>query len=322
MTNYKKPSLSPANQQEVDASGTLLLVAVASLLLSIVKLGVYFFSGSLVVLSSALDSISDSVVSFANGRIHRVAISGADKEHPFGHGGVEVLGSLLQGTILIGFGLVTFAEAIQRLFIPRAASRFDVDHVLASLIVMVTAALAGQLFFFYISRVRQRLEQSGKRSMSLHADSEHYRGDAYMNLTTAIGLAVVWGTGNPVFDSIFGAVGSIFLFRSGWPVLKQAVREVLHAESDEKITAKIRAIIKNVDSKIISIHRLRVRTMGPATFVDFHMMLPHQMTLQEAHDIGEDVARQILREIPQAEVLYHLDPDTEPVDEHHWVENT
>jgi len=62
--------------------------------------------------------------------------------------------------------------------------------------------------------------------------------------------------------------------------------------------------------------------MGPATFVDFHMMLPHQMTLQEAHDIGEDVARQILREIPHAEVLYHLDPDTEPVDEHHWVEDT
>ena len=308
-----------SRQEKVAVSKALTLVGITSAILAIMKLIAFVMSGSVVVLASMLDSLSDSVVSIANGLIHKASRRSADQEHPFGHGGIEVLTSLIQGAVLFGFGLLVLGESLQRLIFRRAAERFDRADLPMAFGVMLFAALSGYVIQRHLNKVRSLAEGQGERSLSLKADTAHYEGDAMMNLVTSIGLVIVWFSGVPYFDSIFGAIGSLFLFKSGWPILKHSVAEILHTGADPQHQSRIVEIILKTDPQILGIHRLRVRNLGPALFIDFHMMLPHTIRLEEAHEIGDNVTAGIRQEFPGADVIFHLDPDTEPVDDHLWI---
>ena len=93
----------------------LKIAAVSSLGLAVVKIVTFFLTGSLVVLSSFLDSIEDAVISFINTKIQKLSKEKPDKKHPFGHGGIEVLSGLIQASIIFAFGLVIMIEALGRI---------------------------------------------------------------------------------------------------------------------------------------------------------------------------------------------------------------
>lgn len=314
--SFEEPRLP---QEPVKISRTLTVVGLTSVVLAILKLIAFIMTGSVIVLSSMLDSFSDAVLSIANGIIHTSSRKSADQEHPFGHGGFEVLSSLIQGAVLFGFGVLVLAESLQRLVFYKAAERLNPEEIPMAIGVMLFAAVSGYLIQMYIKRARHAAEINGERSLSLNADSAHYESDAYMNLATAVGLAVVWYSGKSYYDAIFGSVGAVFLFRAGWPILKQSVRDILHAEADPVQQQAVTDIILGADERILGVHRLRVRTLGHALFVDFHMMLPHGLNLKEAHEIGDIVTGKIRSNYPGADVIFHLDPDTEPIDDHRWV---
>ena len=315
----KATDLKSASPRAGRVSKTLTIAGFSSAFLAALKFAAFAMTGSVVVLSSMLDSLSDAVVSVANGMIHKASRKSADREHPFGHGGIEVLSSLIQGAILFLFGVIVLGESLQRLMFRHVAERLDSSDLPVAIAVMAFAAVSGFALQKYLKTEQKKMEANGERSLSLSADSAHYESDALMNLVTGCGLAVVFFTDIPVFDSLFGAVGSFFLFRASWPVLKQSIREILHAEADPVLQKKVIDLILTADQRVIGVHRLRVRSLGPVLFVDFHMMLPHQLTLENAHEVGDKVAFAIRRSYPGADVIFHLDPDTEPVDDHRWI---
>jgi ferrous-iron efflux pump FieF len=321
-TSESTPSEKMKPKSQVKVARTLTIVGLTSVILAVLKLVAFVMTGSVVVLSSMLDSLSDAVVSMANGMIHTASRKSPDREHPFGHGGIEVLSSLIQGVLLFGFGVLVLGESLQRLVFYKASERLNPEELPIGIAVMVFAALSGYLIQLYLNRARRGFEDGGERSLSLNADSAHYESDAHMNLVTGVGLAIVWYSGKPYYDSIFGGVGALFLFRAGWPILKQSVREILHAEADPVQQKAVIEIILGADERVLGVHRLRVRTLGHALFVDFHMMLPHKLSLEEAHEIGDKVTGRIRSNYPGADVIFHLDPDTEPVDDHRWIKRS
>lgn len=300
-------------------SKVLTFAGIFSASLAILKFAAFVMTGSVVVLSSMLDSLSDAVVSIANGMIHKASRKSADREHPFGHGGIEVLSSLIQGVILLLFGFIVLGESLQRLMFRNVAERLDSAELPVAIAVMMFAAVSGYALQKYLKTEQKKVEANGERSLSLSADSAHYESDALMNLVTGFGLAVVFFTDIPVFDSLFGMLGSFFLFRASWPVLKQSIREILHTEANPVLQKTLVDLILAADQRVLGVHRLRVRSLGPVLFVDFHMMLPHKLTLETAHEVGDKVAFAIRKSYPGADVIFHLDPDTEPVDDHRWI---
>jgi len=295
--------------------GSLRKVALISVALFGVKLFAFILSGSLLALGSAFDSLSDAILSFANSRLHRISRHGADREHPFGHGGIEVVASLIQGIVIFSFGVSIIIESILRIYRGGHDAEIRPDGLLPAFVVMVGSAIGAFLIHLYLSSRRTKVEESRGRSLVLMADHAHYSGDAFANAVSALGIAVVWLSHIFVLDAIFGMVSGFALCWVAVPILKHSVSDILHTEIDPELQQKIVDLAYNADGRIISIHRLRSRALGPMIFVDFHLKLPRNLTIEVGHDIGDHVAREIEKEFPQIDIIIHIDPDSEPDDE-------
>lgn len=295
------------------SAGILSKAAFFSLFLALIKFLAFWLSGSLLVLSSFFDSLSDMLVSFFNSRVAKFAVSSPDKDHPYGHGGFEVVSSLVQGAILATFGVILAVKGVDRLVNPEHSSYLDYSGLTTAIAVLVFSGIGGWMIHLYMKR--QMAHSNGERSLSISADKAHYQSDAYMNLSAAIGAGLVWYYQKPILDAVFGLIGAGFLFSASYPVLKQALSDVLHSQANPDLQKKIYERVMGMDDRIKGIHRLRVREFGPAIFIDFHLKLPSEMTLSQAHEIGEKVHFGIRRSIPRADVVIHLDPDDEPDDE-------
>ncbi|MGE0171987.1 MAG: cation diffusion facilitator family transporter [Oligoflexales bacterium] len=291
-------------------------IGFSSLFLAVLKFTAFLASGSVIVLASFLDSLIDSLVSSLNAFIHHSARKRPDVEHPFGHGGIEVISSMMQGLLIAGSAVVVFYESFVRI-----TSKDLVQEIMAprevawSVGVLLFSACIGGLFSRYLGALEQRLSLKNDRSLSVTADRGHYVGDLWTNLFAAIGLALVWYSNIPELDSFFGVIGGVLLIKVSFPILKKTVSDILHTGAEPTFQKEIVDIIYQVDDRIKGVHRLRVRHLGPIKFLDFHLKLPADLLLKAAHDIGESVRISIQRKIPHVDVVIHLDPDDEPDDD-------
>jgi ferrous-iron efflux pump FieF len=197
---------------ESNVETSLKRAALASAFLAVVKGIGFAMTGSLIVLASFLDSIVDFLVSATNLKIHQFSRVDADQEHPFGHGGFEVVGSLIQGVVLVFTGISIFIEAARKL---GAGSQVLLSpaELIIGISVLVFAALGGFLIQEYLSRQIRKTNASHDRSLILMADNAHYLGDVYSNLLSALGLGIVYYTKITAFDPLFAGISGIFLIK-------------------------------------------------------------------------------------------------------------
>jgi ferrous-iron efflux pump FieF len=119
-------------------------------------------------------------------------------------------------------------------------------------------------------------------------------------------------TGIQSFDTVFALIAGAMLIKTAYPILNKCYQDIVHQEADPELQQKIVDIVLNQDKRITGIHHLRSRELGPYLFVDFHMTIAGDITLADAHDIGDEVEAEILAEIPRADIIIHLDPEIEP----------
>lgn len=292
----------------------LVLASLVSGLLSFLKFAAFIQTNSLIVLASCLDSIVDTVLSFVNSRVAQYSLKKPDREHPFGHGGFEVISSLTQGLFIAFSGLMVALQSIQRLWNPRTQLNVD-SEIFFSVGVMLASAFVGAGLSFYLVQHEKKLALKNERSLSINSDMGHYLGDFFANLAGAVGLGLVWYLKRPELDAVFGLIGAAGLFKAAVPILKNSLRDILQVGVEAPLQQQIVDVIVNTDPRIQGVHRLRSRGAGPSRFVDFHLKLPSEIPFVEAHEIGEKVTRALRRLIPRIDVIIHLDPDTEPDDD-------
>ncbi len=267
----------------------------------------------MVAAASFADSTTDSILSYLNYRMHRLAQEGADQEHPFGHGGFEVITSLLQGALVSASGLVVIVESAYRLVYP--PQTFHPESIPYAIGVLVLAGIAGFLIYRYLWSRYKLIQDQNKRSLAYEADKAHYLSDFFVNISSAIGLWGVYLTKSSMIDSVFGLLGGAMILKTGVPILKTSISDILHTQIEPDEQRRYVEIILASDHRISGIHRLRSRRSGPITFIDFHLKLPTELPLHEAHDIGEVVRKNLRAEFPNLDVVIHLDPDNEPDDD-------
>ena len=294
---------------------SLFHAAIFSAILAIGKLLAFLLTGSLVVLSSFLDSISDTILSLINRRLHKAAIARADREHPYGHGGIEIVASLIQGMFLAGFGFFVVGEALLRLYRGSGATEINLEQFGTGFLVMLLSGLGSFLIFRYLAETKRKAQAAGEHSLVLSADSAHYSADGYVNLISAGAMLLVWLTDLYWLDMILGAVGGFMLFKAAWPVLKATFEQILQKELPLNLQQQIVDLAVSAHDNVLGVHRLRTRSVGPTLYADFHLRLKGNMSLQAAHDIGDHVAATIRKEIPRSDIIIHLDPEDEPKDD-------
>ncbi len=302
--------------QPPSSESALRHAAMASAVLAIVKGAAFAVTGSLLVLASMLDSVVDFLVSVTNLKIHQFSRHDADQEHPFGHGGFEVVGSLIQGIILTFTGAGIILESVRRIGEKNHDLLSSTDIIIGAA-TLVFSAIGGFLIQSSLSRKLKDTDHLQERSLVLLADNAHYLGDVYSNLLAACGLGIVYLTGIGAFDPIFAGISGIFLVKTAYPIIKKCFYDIVHQEVDPKLQRQIAEIVLRYNHSITGIHHLRTRELGPHLFIDFHLSVRGEISLKEAHEISEEVEGAIKSVIPRADVMIHLDPDSDD-DHNDW----
>ena len=273
-------------------------VAAAALVLAGGKAAVGLATGSIAVLSSALDSAGDALASFANFIFLTIASKPPDEDHPFGHGKAEHLAALLQGAILLGGAVVLGIRAADRIRHPVA-----IESSAAAMITMIVSIAATIAITTYLKKNAVRSE-----STALAGDAMHYTSDIVANLATIAALVLVRMTGNPLFDSIFGVTVACWIAWSSLYLLWNAGNDLMDvALPDVEIAAVIEAI-ERTDSSVTGYRELRTRRAAGVRFIDFELCIDRTVSFERAHDATEKVKAAIRERFPRTVVTIHAEP--------------
>ncbi len=279
------------------ASRAAALSVVLNAVLLVMKIVVAMISGSVAVLSDAIDNTEDLIAISITFVSVRLSTQPPDKGHPYGHGGAETIAASLQGLLIgIGGALITW-RSLHRLFNPPSHI-----HEVIALVSMVIAATANFALVQYTGRVAKTTG-----SPAIAAEAKHLWTNVVQAVTIFIGLGLVAITGNVVFDSLVALGLAGFLFWTALHIFWSAGSDILSASLPPEEVAELqRAVLDDEDA--ISVHELRTRRAGQNRLVDFHLALPGSMRLDESHAITERIQARIERLWPGTVVTIHVDP--------------
>jgi len=278
-------------------AATYASVTVASLLI-LIKMGAWFATGSLSLLSSLVDSILDAGASLVNLIAVRHALQPADKEHRFGHGKAEALASLAQAAFIAGSGVFLLLESVDRFAKPQEISNSDTGIGVMVIAIIMTLLLVG--FQTYVVK--------NTNSIAISADSLHYRADILVNVAVIISLILSaklqWTMADPIFAVLIVFYMSIGAYKIGG----QAFDVLMDREFPDEDRKRIKDIAEGHE-KVLNVHDMRTRSSGATSFIQFHAEMPKDISLSEAHEIADEVMYMVEEVFPNTEVLIHQDPE-------------
>jgi cation diffusion facilitator family transporter len=282
-------------------SGAAALSIASNSLLIAIKLAAGAITGSIAILTEAVHSLIDLIASVVAFVSVRKADEPADAEHPYGHEKVENLAAAAEGVlILLGAGIIVY-EATHRLVVGATVQTLGVG--IAVMGVSVIADLG-------VSTVLSRRAKEDD-SPALEGDAAHLRADALTSLGVLVGLAIVQMTGDAAFDSITALLVAGVIVAAGLRILRRSsgvlVDEALPGAEMDRIEAAIAAART---PEVAGYHRLRARSAGPRRYIDFHVQYRSGTSLERAHELAHRMRGEIEAEIPGAEVLIHVEPET------------
>ncbi len=270
-----------------------------ALLLTILKLTIGIFSGSVAVLASAIDSVLDLFVSIFNYFAITNSEKPADELFNYGRGKIEALASVIEGTIITLSGLFLFYVAIKKYLTGEISS-----YAQTSIIVMILSLSITILLVIYLNKIA-----NDTNNMVIKADALHYKTDIWANLAVLVSLILVYISGNEIFDVIIGSLIAIYIIYSAYELIEEGVLVLLDKSLDEEITTKIEQIIEN-EKEINGYHFLKTRTAGKNNFVDVHLVFDCTITLLSAHKISDEIEDKITNLDSSKDwiINIHLDP--------------
>lgn len=272
---------------------------VVSLVLLAAKYQAYLLTGSTAILSDALESIVNVVAAvFALGGL---AFAGrpADRNHPYGHGKVEFFSAAFEGGLIAFAAVVIIYEVVQSLV--RGGEIRSLD---AGLAIVLAAGLVNLALGAYLVRTGRKHE-----SLTLVADGRHVLADFYTSAGIVAGLLLVRFTGLAWLDPLVAAVVALNLMWTGFRLVRQAAGGLLDEEDPVLLGRLLDVLRGHVGQGIIRIHHLRAIRSGRFHHVDAHLVVPEFWSVDRAHELAEDLAERVIRDLGvEGELVFHTDP--------------
>jgi len=286
----------------IQGGGLMRTAAIASVsvatVLIIVKFAAWIFTDSVSLLSTLIDSFLDAAASLVNLLAVHHALQPADREHRFGHGKAEPLASLAQSAFIGGSAVFLLIQAGERMVHPRAVANTDIGYAVMVFSIVLTIAL--------VAFQRYVVKKSG--SVAIDADSLHYKTDVLINLGVMVSLFLSSSMGWKYADPLIAILIALYIVKGAWGIGNTALAILMDRELEDDDRQKIRDIVM-AHEEVKGLHDLRTRSSGVHVFIQFHLELDGDMKLKEAHDISEDVERELMEAFPNAEVIIHEDPE-------------
>ena len=266
------------------------------------KFGAYYLTGSVGLLSDAVESLVNIVAALvALGALTYAAV-GPDREHNFGHEKVEYFSSGIEGTLIfVAAGAIVWAA------IPRLLNPVPIDEIGLGLVLSVLASAANAACAWLMLRAARE-----HRSITLEADARHLLADVWTTGGVLVGLLLVKYTGWLRLDALVALAVAIQILWTGWTLLARSFQGLMDRAVPDEDRAAIIEILETLKQQGADYHALRTRVSGSKSFVDVHVLVPGTMSVQEGHDLVEGIENDIHTRLPHVEVLTHLEPLEDP----------
>ncbi|MBC7692814.1 MAG: cation transporter [Methylotenera sp.] len=297
MSRAGSRSILNAHASTRSKAATLALVATVGL--TVLKLGVGFLSGSVGVISEGIHSFLDLVSATVAFFTVREAGKPADPEHPFGHGKIETLSSLFESLLLVvAAGFITY-EGIEHFSHPAPIAHQNLA-VITILISMVVS------YFVYVHNAKAAQETD---SSAIKVNALHFLSDVVASAGILVGLLILRFTGWLLIDPLmaFGVAGYILLISI--KQVKEALFELADTQLPEREVTELRKILDRFQGgEAIESHDLRTRKSGATRHIDFHLVVCGEMSVTESHAICDEMEAKIIEDFPSASVNIHVEP--------------
>jgi cation diffusion facilitator family transporter len=273
------------------------------------KAGAYLLTGSIGLLSDALESLVNLVAAIVALMALSIAARPPDEDHSYGHTKVEYLSSGVEGTLILVAAGSIIVSAVQRLLAPQV-----IDEIGWGIIVSTLATLIN----FGVARV---LLNAGKeyQSITLEADARHLMTDVWTSLGVMVALGLVSLTGWQILDPLIALFVAGNIVRAGIDLMRRATLGLLDTALPAEELAIVQQVLERYRRTGVEFHALRSRQAATRRFISFHVLVPDHWTVRRGHDLVEQIEADVRAALPNTHVFTHLEPLYDPVS---WDDTT
>ena len=279
------------------------LSILAAVLTISLKATAYFFTGSIGLLSDALESVINLVAALIALLVIKIAAQPPDDDHAFGHDKAEYFSSGIEGVLIFFAAFGIFYSAVPRLFAPQPLERIGIG-----LSITLVATLINLIVGLILIRAGRH-----HHSIVLEADGRHLLTDVWTSVGIVLGIVVVGLTGWFVLDPIIALLVALNILWTGFQLIRRSALGLMDTAVSTETQKKIEEILDGyIKEKKIDYHALRTRQSGARKFISVHILVPDDWTVQKGHDLTEEIEDEIRRAVTDSIVFTHLEPLEDP----------
>jgi len=282
---------------------TTIKLAIGSIFVGFAVLGLkclaYWITGSVALLSDALESTVNVATAFAALIAIHISAKPADANHPYGHHKAEFFSAVLEGVMIIVAALLIIRQAYHGFMEP-----VTLDAPVEGLLVNMAATVINGLWaWVLITRGR------AQKSPALVADGKHLITDVLTSVGVAIGVILAVLTGWWILDPALAALVAVNILWSGSKIIKDSLSGLMDEAVSEQTLNTIQKAIASQLGGAMQAHDLRTRYAGAAIFIDFHLVVPGETTVFQAHEICDWIEKALKDRLEDAKVTIHVEPE-------------
>jgi cation diffusion facilitator family transporter len=274
------------------AAASISIISNTSLV--IMKFIAGFLSGSVSVISEAIHSMMDLLAAVIAFFAVRISDNPADEEHPYGHGKFENVSGVIEALLIFIAAIWIIYEAIHKLLIGA-----PIENASIGIIVMTISAIVNLFVSRHLYKVAKRTD-----SIALEADALHLKTDIYTSAGVAGGLILIWITGIRIIDPIVAILVALLILRESYELLNRAYKPLLDTAISEN---ELKVIEKCIHESKYTYHDLKSRQSGKQRFIEFHLVMPGDVPLKDAHQKCDEIEELIKSKISHISILIHVE---------------
>jgi cation diffusion facilitator family transporter len=275
---------------------TARLSILSNTLLILMKVVVGIMSGSVSIISEAIHSSMDLVAALIAFFSVRVSDNPPDSKHPYGHGKIENISGVIEALLIFVAAILIIIEAIKKLL----GEEIELESLWVGSLIMVVSAVVN----IFVSRRLYKVARETK-SVALEADALHLKTDVYTSAGVAAGLALILITGIKWLDPVVAIMVALFIIKESFELLRRAFWPLLDSAWNEN---EINDLEKKLNEMGVNYHELRTRKAGNYRFIDIHVEIPKDESVEDAHKFCDIIENELTDSFENLNVTIHIEP--------------
>lgn len=275
----------------------------AAVLTFLLKLVAWKLTGSVSLLSDALESLANLAAALVALASLAVAVRPEDEEHAFGHSKAEYFAAGIEGALIMIAAVAIGWTAIERFFAPQALTQ-----PMAGVAVSVVASLVNLV----VARLLYKVGRE-RRSVALEADARHLMTDVWTSVVVVAAVILVAITGWPWLDPALGLLLAFHIIATGLKLVRESMHGLMDSALPGEELESIRSVLEKYAAEGVQYHALRTRRAAALRFASVHLLMPGAWTIAHGHDLAERIEGDLRTSIPGLIIFTHLEPIEDPV---------